>query len=118
VVPVAMVGTDKVQPIGKVLPRLAHVEVRIGPPLEPPKPATDPAELREQARVFTERVMDAIAALSGQARAAVDAAEYKARLARRRAAGTLTAVEPSAPDPYPADGTPETTASSTDTVAG
>ena len=82
VVPVGMVGTDKVQPIGKVMPRLARVEVRIGPPLEPPVPASDPAQLREQARVFTERIMDAIAALSGQARAAVDAAEHKARLSR------------------------------------
>ena len=39
VVPVAMVGTDRVQPIGAVWPRLARVEVRIGAPLKPPTAA-------------------------------------------------------------------------------
>lgn len=82
VVPVAMVGTDRVLPVGAVRPVLAPVEVRIGPPLTPPVPSSDPARLRRQARQFTDRVMDAIAQLSGQERADVDAGEHKAALRR------------------------------------
>jgi 1-acyl-sn-glycerol-3-phosphate acyltransferase len=78
VVPVAMVGTDHVQPIGSVWPRLARVEVRIGAPLIPPPASAEPDTEKRQAREFTDRVMDAIAALSGQPRADVDAAEHKA----------------------------------------
>ena len=75
-----MIGTDRVQPIGTVLPRLARVRVRIGLPLSPPTGATDPAALKRQAREFTERIMAAIAALSGQERVDVDAAEHKRAL--------------------------------------
>ena len=78
VVPVAMIGTDKVQPIGRVMPRLARVQVRIGAPLQPPVAASDPGTEKRQAREFTERVMAAIAGLSGQQRADVDAATHKA----------------------------------------
>ena len=84
VLPVAMVGTDRVQPIGAVLPRLARVRVRIGAPLHPPLPSGDPTVERRQVREFTERVMTAIAALSGQQRVDLDAADHKKRLSRRR----------------------------------
>lgn len=77
VVPVAMVGTDRVQPIGRVFPRLARVSVRIGLPLHPPTRATDPIAVKQQVREFTERIMAAIAGLSGQERVDVDAAEHK-----------------------------------------
>ena len=80
VVPVAMIGTDRVQPIGRVLPRLARVRVRIGAPLHAPRPADDPVIQKRQAREFTERVMAAIASLSGQQRVDLDAAEVKASL--------------------------------------
>lgn len=83
VIPVAMIGTDRVQPIGAVLPRLAPVEVRIGAPLQPPARPHDPRQLRERTREFTERIMTAIADLSGQQRTDVDAAEHKAGLRRR-----------------------------------
>lgn len=35
-VPVAMIGTDRVFPLGARFPRLRRVEVRVGPPLPPP----------------------------------------------------------------------------------
>ena len=73
VVPVAMIGTDRVQPIGQVFPRLARVQIRLGKPLQPPAAATDPAVERERARAFTDQIMTAIAGLSGQERAAGDA---------------------------------------------
>ncbi|QKT07600.1 1-acyl-sn-glycerol-3-phosphate acyltransferase [Gordonia sp. X0973] len=34
VIPVAMVGTDRLNPPGSVLPRPAHIEIRIGKPLD------------------------------------------------------------------------------------
>lgn len=77
VVPVGMVGTDRVQPIGKVIPRLARVRVKIGAPLYPPRPNAEPEIEKQQAREFTERVMSAIAALSGQQRTNFDAAQHK-----------------------------------------
>jgi 1-acyl-sn-glycerol-3-phosphate acyltransferase len=73
VVPVAMIGTDRVQPIGQVFPRLARVQIRLGKPLQPPAAATDPAVERQRARAFTDQIMAAIAGLSGQERAAGDA---------------------------------------------
>ena len=86
VVPVAMIGTDYVQPIGRVWPRLARVAVRIGAPLQPPVPAADPVAENRQVRDFTERIMAAIAALSGQQRTDVDAADHKAGRDRSRPA--------------------------------
>jgi 1-acyl-sn-glycerol-3-phosphate acyltransferase len=75
VIPVAMIGTDLVQPIGKVVPRLARIAIHIGLPLEPPEASSGSS--REQAREFTERIMAAIATLSGQQRIDVDAAQHK-----------------------------------------
>jgi len=82
VIPVAMVGTDRVQPIGAVMPRVAKVEVRIGEPLAPPK-ATG-GNHHEVVRAYTERIMSAIAALSGQQRTGLDAAQHKSTLRERR----------------------------------
>lgn len=79
VVPVAMVGTDRVQPIGRVLPRLARVAMHIGPALRPPVQAADPVARTEQVRAFTEQIMSAIAALSRQERVDVDCATHKRR---------------------------------------
>ncbi len=85
VIPVAMIGTDRVQPIGASMPRLAKVQVRIGPAVEPPVPAGDGlagvSGRQAQLREFTERIMSAIAELSGQQRAELDAADHKARSA-------------------------------------
>jgi 1-acyl-sn-glycerol-3-phosphate acyltransferase len=92
VLPVAMSGTDRVQPIGKVIPHLARVGVRIGTPLHPPRPAADPAARKAQAREFTERVMASIAQLSGQQRVDLDAADHKAGL-RCKASAQVDAGE-------------------------
>jgi 1-acyl-sn-glycerol-3-phosphate acyltransferase len=78
VVPVAMIGTDRVQPIGRSMPRLAKVEIRIGTPLQPPVASANARKQQDQLREFTERIMSAIAALSGQERADLDAADLKA----------------------------------------
>jgi 1-acyl-sn-glycerol-3-phosphate acyltransferase len=65
VVPVALLGTDKVQPKGKRMPRLAPVEVRFGEPLDFSRyeGLEGSAAIR---RAVTDEIMDAIAELSGQ----------------------------------------------------
>ncbi len=78
IIPVAMVGTRTIQPIGRVVPRLAQVQVRIGVPIHVDESADDPAVLRQ----VTDQVMAAIAELSGQEQTDEDAAETKQR--RRR----------------------------------
>jgi 1-acyl-sn-glycerol-3-phosphate acyltransferase len=65
VVPVALHGTERLQPVGKRLPRPHRVTVRFGPPLHF---TGDPASARTR-RAVTDEVMQAIAALSGQERA-------------------------------------------------
>ncbi|MEJ8279720.1 lysophospholipid acyltransferase family protein [Pseudonocardia spirodelae] len=65
VVPVGLIGTERVQPIGRLIPRLARVEIRFGRPLEFSR-----YEGLEGApairRAVTDEIMDAIADLSGQ----------------------------------------------------
>jgi 1-acyl-sn-glycerol-3-phosphate acyltransferase len=67
-VPVAVIGTDKIQPVGARYPRPHRVSVTFGTPLTF-------AEHRGQAgsnrarREVTDQVMEAIAELSGQEKA-------------------------------------------------
>ena len=67
VVPVGLVGTDQVMPIGSNVPKLAKVRVTFGPPIAPDRFAAMPAG--KGRRLLTDEVMQAIAALSGQERA-------------------------------------------------
>ncbi|RKS71270.1 1-acyl-sn-glycerol-3-phosphate acyltransferase [Motilibacter peucedani] len=65
VVPVGVIGTERLLPVGAWVPRLARVTVRFGEPLHADDlpPGLSPAAAR---REFTDRVMAAIAALSEQ----------------------------------------------------
>src|SRR5919206_201586 len=67
VVPVALTGTDQVQPVGSQGLRVRPVTVRFGPPLDPSAYAGLPAGRAR--REITDEVMDRIAALSPQERA-------------------------------------------------
>ena len=67
VVPVGLVGTDKVQPVGARGLKLADVTVAFGQPILPSAYAGLPAGRAR--RQLTDDVMDAIAALTGQERA-------------------------------------------------
>lgn len=67
VVPVGLIGTDEIQPVGQRFPRLAKVTVRFGKPIHPESYADLPAG--KARRQLTDDVMDAIAALTGQERA-------------------------------------------------
>jgi 1-acyl-sn-glycerol-3-phosphate acyltransferase len=63
VIPVAVLGTDRVQPVGARLPRLGRITVRFGPPLHFPDPPANAAQAR---RAVTDEIMSAIQNLSGQ----------------------------------------------------
>jgi 1-acyl-sn-glycerol-3-phosphate acyltransferase len=65
VVPVALTGTERVQPVGARLPRLRRVTVRYGAPLDFSRYAglSGSSAIR---RAVTDEIMDAIAVLSGQ----------------------------------------------------
>jgi 1-acyl-sn-glycerol-3-phosphate acyltransferase len=65
VVPVALDGTERLQPVGKRLPRPHRVTVRFGRPLR----FTGDAASARARRVVTDEVMHAIGELSGQERA-------------------------------------------------
>lgn len=67
VVPVAVLGTDRIQPVGARLPRLGGITVRFGTPLRfasPPAGSTGRAR-----RAVTDEIMTAIQRLSGQEQA-------------------------------------------------
>ena len=65
VVPVAVHGTDRVQPVGARWPRPARVRVTFGPPLTFPEQHGQAGKNKAR-REVTDRVMEAIAGLSGQ----------------------------------------------------
>jgi 1-acyl-sn-glycerol-3-phosphate acyltransferase len=68
VVPVAVTGTDKVQPVGSRWPRPHRVSVTFGHPLTFPE-YRGMAGNGKARRVVTDRIMEAIAELSGQEKA-------------------------------------------------
>ena len=62
VVPVAMFNTAEIQPPGQVVPKVRRVEMIFAEPMYFTGDSTDPAVLREA----TNKIMDVIAAMSGQ----------------------------------------------------
>ena len=86
VIPVAMIDTDKAQPIGVTVPnRTYKVGVRVGPPIDLSEYAGRQDD-REALREATDRIMKAIQLLSGQEYVDRDAAVVKRELERKRAA--------------------------------
>lgn len=67
VVPVGLIGTENIQPVGARFPKLAKVTVRFGTPIDVTRFSGIPAGRAR--RQLTDDVMDAIAALTGQERA-------------------------------------------------
>jgi 1-acyl-sn-glycerol-3-phosphate acyltransferase len=65
VIPVAMVGTDKLLPPGHKVPRPGRIQVRIGKPLLFDELRAQPAGARQR-RAVTDQVIEAIKELSGQ----------------------------------------------------
>jgi 1-acyl-sn-glycerol-3-phosphate acyltransferase len=78
VIPIGLIGTQDVLPIGATRPRLAKVTIRVGKPLEFSRYDDMPRD-RMLLRAVTDEIMSAIAELSGQ--------EYVDTYAKRRPAG-------------------------------
>jgi 1-acyl-sn-glycerol-3-phosphate acyltransferase len=68
VVPVAVKGTDRIQPVGASWPRPHRVEITFGEPLAFPELAGQAGKGRPR-REVTDQIMEAIAKLSGQEKA-------------------------------------------------
>ncbi len=70
IVPVGLIGTEKLQPVGATFPRIVKVTVRFGPPIEVAGryDGVPPGRAR---REITDQVMAAIQQLSGQETAGV-----------------------------------------------
>ncbi len=80
VLPVAMIGTDRVLPPGHKIPRPSRIEVRIGAPMDLQAYQGQPAGARQR-RAVTDEVMQAIRALSGQEYVPVYASVRKEEIA-------------------------------------
>jgi 1-acyl-sn-glycerol-3-phosphate acyltransferase len=83
VLPVAMIGTDKVQPIGRTIPRIGRVGVIIGRPLDFSR-YDGMEDDRFVLRSITDEIMYELMELSGQEYVDVYAATMKERLAAAR----------------------------------
>ncbi|MFF1254539.1 lysophospholipid acyltransferase family protein [Pseudarthrobacter sp. NPDC058329] len=101
VVPVAMIGTDKVQPIGKRLPNIRRIGMIFGEPMDFSR-YHDQAEDRLVQRQVTDEIMFELMRLSGQEYVDEYAAVVKLRLAAKPLDSAVDA-EPLA-TPVPLDG--------------
>ncbi len=84
VIPVAMVGTDKLLPPGAKIPRPGRIEIRIGKPL-PFDEYSDGPKGAKQRREITDRIVAAIGELSGQEYSPIYASARKEQLAAEKA---------------------------------
>lgn len=66
VIPIAMIGTDKVQPIDRKVPKIRRVGVIFGAPMHFGRDETAATGQHQQLREITDEVMDSIRRLSGQ----------------------------------------------------
>jgi len=81
VIPAALIGTFQAMPKGAKLPKPRQIEVRFGNPLRFDDVATEKPD-RDRLRAVTDRVMEAIRALSGQEYVDQYTAEARKRPAR------------------------------------
>jgi 1-acyl-sn-glycerol-3-phosphate acyltransferase len=91
VVPVAMVGTDRVLPPGSTIPKLHRIEVRIGEPLTFEGLRAEGNGARQR-RAVTDEVMTAIHKLSDQEYVPVYASVRKDEIAAEKAAAAAAAA--------------------------
>lgn len=92
VIPVAMIGTDKVQPIGKTVPNIRRVGMIIGEPLDFSRYAGMEDDRFVQ-RSVTDEIMYALMRLSGQEYVDTYASTVKAKLTAERLAERKAARE-------------------------
>jgi 1-acyl-sn-glycerol-3-phosphate acyltransferase len=85
VIPVAMIGTDRVLPPGSTVPKLHRIQVKIGSPLTFDALRAEGTGGRQR-RAVTDTVMEAIGKLSGQEYVPMYASARKEEIAQEKAA--------------------------------
>jgi len=85
VIPIAMIGTDRVLPPGHTVPKLRKIQVKIGSPLTFDALRAEGTGGRQR-RAVTDTVMEAIGKLSGQEYVPMYASVRKEEIAREKAA--------------------------------
>jgi len=80
VIPVAMVGTDRLLPPGHKVPRPGRIQIRLGKPLLFEELSAQPVGAKQR-RAVTDRVIEAIGELSGQEYVPVYASVRKEQMA-------------------------------------
>jgi len=85
VIPVAMIGTDRVLPPGRTVPKLNRIQVKIGSPLTFDTLRAEGTGGRQR-RAVTDTVMEAIGKLSGQEYVPMYASARKEEIAQEKAA--------------------------------
>jgi 1-acyl-sn-glycerol-3-phosphate acyltransferase len=85
VIPVAMIGTDRVLPPGKTVPKLYRIQVKIGSPLTFDALRAEGTGGRQR-RAVTDTVMEAIGKLSGQEYVPTYASVRKEEIAQEKSA--------------------------------
>ncbi|WP_323961455.1 1-acyl-sn-glycerol-3-phosphate acyltransferase [Arthrobacter sp. JZ12] len=86
VIPIAMIGTDKVQPIGRKIPNIRRIGIIVGEPMDFRRYA-GMADDRFVQRSVTDEIMYELMRLSGQEYVDVYASSVKERLAGAKTAG-------------------------------
>ena len=100
VIPVAMIGTDKVQPIGKRIPRIRRIGVRFGPPLDFSR-YEGLAGDRFVERSMTDEIMYELMMLSGQEYVDLYASKAKELAVKaKKDVAELPLAEPGAADEH------------------
>jgi 1-acyl-sn-glycerol-3-phosphate acyltransferase len=87
VIPVAMIGTERILPPGRRIPRPGRIKIRVGQPLLFDEYADQAAGARQR-RAVTDQVMEAIRELSGQEFVPMYASVRKEQIAAASGAGS------------------------------
>ena len=98
VIPVAMIDTDKIQPPGRVWPKIMRVKIAIGEPLDFTRYEGMEGD-RFILRSMTDEIMYELMQLSGQEYVDIYATKAKSLLAEAAAPGKRPAVNQSASAP-------------------
>jgi 1-acyl-sn-glycerol-3-phosphate acyltransferase len=93
VIPVAMIGTDRILAPGRRVPRPGRIKIKVGEPLVFDEYADQPAGARQR-RAVTDRVMEAIRELSGQELVPMYASVRKEQIAAAKDASSRLDRDP------------------------
>jgi len=101
VLPVAMIDTEKIQPPGRVMPKIRRVGIRIGPPLDFSRYAGMEGD-RFVLRSVTDEIMYELMTLSGQEYVDMYATKAKTEIAAGRWPATVISVTDDVDERVPA----------------